>query len=495
VALAGLSFRPEPFRITLTVIDQASGKILAARFHVKDAQGKPVQTEGRPFWRDHFVSPGPVTLTLDPGTYPYEVERGPEWSRAAGTIEAQGPGPARREIALTRVADLSKEGWWAGDLHIHRALEEAELHGEAEDLHILPVITWWNRRNLWAGQAPPPELVRRTSGGRFVFAMAGEDEREGGALLFFHLPRPLSIQGASREHPSPMTYLEEARATAGAHVDIEKPFWWDVPLWAASGKVDTIGLANNHMCRSRMYEDEAWGHPRDTQRLPAPRGNGFWSQEIYYHLLNSGLRLAPSAGSASGVLSNPVGYNRVYVQVGPDLTWDRWWEGLRAGRSFVTNGPLLRVTAEGRTPGSIFTAGAGEILKIALRATLTSNDPIASIEILRDGQVVREVSAAELGPGASLGSLEFRESGWFLVRCLAQYPATFRFASTAPFYVEIGDSKRRISRRSVRFFLDWMEERRGRIKETDPAKRQEVLRFHDEARALWSGLLEKANAE
>jgi hypothetical protein len=55
-----------------------------------------------------------------------------------------------------------------------------------------------------------------------------------------------------------------------------------VPVWVASGQVDSIGLANNHMCRDRMYESEAWGKSRDVQRLPAPLGNGYWSQEIYY---------------------------------------------------------------------------------------------------------------------------------------------------------------------------------------------------------------------
>ena len=47
-------------------------------------------------------------------------------------------------------------------------------------------------------------------------------------------------------------------------------------------------------------------------------GVGYWVQEIYYHLLNCGLRVAPSAGSASGVLPNPVGYNRVYVHLPED---------------------------------------------------------------------------------------------------------------------------------------------------------------------------------
>ena len=112
------------------------------------------------------------------------------------------------------------------------------------------------------------------------------------------------------------------------------------------------------MNRRGMYEDEAWGRPRDTKRLPPPRGNGFWTQEIYYHILNCGLRIPPSAGSASGVLNNPLGYNRMYVQLDGDLSYPAWWDGLRAGRVFVTNGPLLRVRADGQPPGHVFTGAA-----------------------------------------------------------------------------------------------------------------------------------------
>src|SRR6185369_4864881 len=124
---------------------------------------------------------------------------------------------------------------------------------------------------------------------------------------------------------------------------------------------------------------------------PAPRGNGFWTQEIYYHLLNCGLRIPPSAGSASGVLPNPVGYNRVYVQVGQKLTYAGWWEGLRTGRSFVSNGPLLRCRANGELPGHVFQAGGGKILKLQLSANFWSRDPISGIEIIRNGEVERAV--------------------------------------------------------------------------------------------------------
>lgn len=230
---------------------------------------------------------------------------------------------------------------------VHEARVISTSLVKAEDLHVAPVITWWNTRNLWSDRAAPADLLVRLDGNRLYHVMGGEDEREGGALLYFGLRQPIAIAGADREYPSPVRFLDEARKHAGVHVDIEKPFWWDVPVWLATRETDTIGIANNHMARSKMYANEAWGKARDAERLPAPLGNGYWTQELYYQILNCGLRIAPSAGSASGVLPNPVGYNRVYVHLDGELTYERWFEGLRVGRSFVTNGPLLRLRAGG----------------------------------------------------------------------------------------------------------------------------------------------------
>ncbi len=38
-----------------------------------------------------------------------------------------------------------------------------------------------------------------------------------------------------------------------------------------------------------------------------------------------------------------MGYGRVYVHVPSGFDYDRWIEGLRAGASFVTTGPMVRV--------------------------------------------------------------------------------------------------------------------------------------------------------
>ncbi|HEY3253844.1 MAG TPA: hypothetical protein VGJ91_07855, partial [Polyangiaceae bacterium] len=71
---------------------------------------------------------------------------------------------------------------------------------------------------------------------------------------------------------------------------------------------------------------------------------------------------------------------------------------------------------------------------------------------------------------------------------------TFRFASTAPYYVEIGEQKHRISRSSAQFFLDWVKERKQRIKLDNPAQRLEVLQHHEQAEKFWEARIASANA-
>jgi hypothetical protein len=162
--------------------------------------------------------------------------------------------------------------------------------------------------------------------------------------------------------------------------------------------------------------------------------------------------------------------NRVYVHVDGEFSYDRWLEGLRAGRTFVTNGPLLRVLAAGELPGHVFTTQ--NQVDIKLSGVLESRDQIEELEIIRDGRVERRVPAAELAKTGSLGKLTFSSSGWFLVRAIADHPTTFRFASTGPWYVEIGNVKRRVSRASARFFLNWTDERMTRVKIDDRVKRE-----------------------
>jgi hypothetical protein len=323
--------------------------------------------------------------------------------------------------------------------------------------------------------------------------------------MYFNLREPLDFRNDTREYPSPVEHLRQALEQPGAWVDIEKPFWWDVPTWVAAGKIHSLGLANNHMCRSRMYESEAWGRPRDEERLPPPRGNGFYSQELYYRLLNCGFRIPPSAGSASGVLPNPLGYNRVYVYLDGGFSYEGWWQALAAGRSFVTNGPILLVEANGRLPGEVFRSPDGGRIQLALDVRVDGNDPLEALEVVRDGKVVESVAPVE-GPGGEElrgwrrpRPLSFERSGWFLVRAIARVRETFRFASSAPFYVECGKQRATVHRADVEFFIEWIDERMNALRRAedlaDPERLEAVLAPHRQARRVFEKLLEEARAD
>ena len=252
--------------VVIDVTDKATGYAVACRIHLLDKAGTPQQAGALPFWRDHVVCPGVAVFNLAPGDYTYEIERGPEYGLRTGALTVKDQSPTKIPVVLARLVDLKSEGWWSGELHVHRPLADIKLLMRAEDLHVAPVITWWqaldrNRTEWDNGNRVPDNPLIQFDQNRYYDVMAGEDEREGGAILYFNLREPLDFTGTSPEFPSPLKFVAEARRHKNVWIDIEKPFWWDVPVWLASGQVDSIGLANNHMNRSQMSEKEAWGKP------------------------------------------------------------------------------------------------------------------------------------------------------------------------------------------------------------------------------------------
>ena len=481
--------------LRLTVVDADTREPIPCRMHLKNAKGVPQKAARMPFWKDHFVFPGKVKLKLPKGMYSFELEHGPEYTDRKGHFTIDDGADDEQVIDLKRSVNMADEGWWAGDLHIHRAPQDIRLLMQAEELHVAPLITWWNDKNVWKDKPLPKDPVVCFDDNRYYDLLGGEDERGGGALLFFNLATPLEIAGAAKEYPPSMKYLLAARQQPTAWIDVEKPFWWDVPIWLASGKVDSIGLVNNHMQRDGMTTNEAWGKPRDRGRFRDPKGNGQWSEEIYYHVLNTGLRIPPSAGSASGVVPNPVGYNRVYAWVDKkEFNYAAWWEAFKMGRVIVTNGPLIRPLANNRLPGHVFRGSAGEALNLEITLNLATRDPISYLEVVKDGRVVQSERLDEVAKTGHLPPVRFDESGWVLVRAVTDVDKTYRFASTGPWYVEIGDQPK-ISKTSTQFFLDWTNERSEKLKLDDAAECAETLKYHEAARRYWQDRVAAANAD
>src|SRR5436190_15362336 len=120
--------------IRVTVADKKTGLAIPCRIHIQDKAGKPQRALGLPFFRDHFVCSGQALFDLPLGEYTCEVERGPEYARFAGSFQSERNKQTILDVRVERLADLSAEGWWSGELHVHRPLADIELLMQAEDL-------------------------------------------------------------------------------------------------------------------------------------------------------------------------------------------------------------------------------------------------------------------------------------------------------------------------------------------------------------------------
>ncbi len=496
--LAPPAIAAQPGQPTLTIITHDRfAQSTSARIHITNDANKPVRHPTLPFWRDHFTSPGKASLTLRPGKYTIAIEKGPEYKRHSKTLTLIRDDPQTITVVLPRIVDMPKQNWYAADLHIHRPVSQIPVLIRAEDIHFAPVITWWNRNNPWNKTNLPPSPITRTKDHRLINIMTGEDERGGGALLYFNLNKPYPITRATREYPSSLTFAREAKAqNPNLWIDIEKPFWRDVPLWLSANIADSIGIAHNHMWRSGVLPNEAWGYPRDTKEFPPPLGNALWTQHIYYHLLNCGIRIPPSAGSASGVLPNPVGYNRVYVHIPEKLTQQSFFKNLKLGRCFVTNGPLIICRVGNHLPGHTF-RNLKTAQKLTVNIRIHANQKLERLDLVVNGKV-RLTHPIKSDAFVQTHTLQFNppKSGWFLLRAHAPDKHTYRFASTGPFYVQPTNQAKRISRASADFFITWQTRRLNQLKKAlkDHPDRNAVFSLHQKSLAYWQGLKRGANA-
>ena len=216
---------------------------------------------------------------------------------------------------------------------------------------------------------------------------------------------------------------------------------------------------------------------------------------VWYRILNCGFRLPAGAGTDAmanfASLRGPVGMNRVYVRSGSPLEYRRWLDSLRAGRSFATNGPLLEFSVGGRAIGQELTLPVGDH-EVTARVSLRSNVAIDHLEIVGNGQVVREIPLEGDRTSASVTlSLPVKGSGWYLLRARsdrALYPVLdlYPYATTGPIYVTVGGAPIR-SAADAEYFMKWIDRLEAGVRANrdfnTEAEREHVLQLLREARA------------
>ena len=217
-----------------------------------------------------------------------------------------------------------------------------------------------------------------------------------------------------------------------------------LPVEAALGKLD-------------YYEVVAFSDPRA-------------SAAVWYRLLNCGFRPAAAAGTDAmtnySSLRGPVGLDRVYVEmdsvpVEPAARVAQWLAALRAGRTMVTNGPLLGFTVEGKDPGSEITLSR-ERGELHYRGFLRSAVPVDHLEVVVNGKVVRTIHPKGDRTSADIdGHFAVQGSGWALLRAwnddsYADTLDAYPYATTNPVF--FGNAMAAIHcGADADYFLKWIE--------------------------------------
>jgi hypothetical protein len=483
------------------IIDKETGRPTKARCYLTDSadQGwtpSRAMTYVKPLER-HFFADGEFRISLSPGKYVLRVERGAEYAPITRLIEIRPANLHGETIELSRWINMNARGWYSGDLHNHRDLSDMPELLLAEDLNLAPTFTTWifGYQKMPIEQPGAPDHAIRSVDATHAYSLF-DTEIEGlgpvsGAVGLLGLTSPLPIR-ADQLSPLNSVYAELAHRQGG-YVDAEKITWRDSAALIALGQVDFAGLVYNSFTPHGI--EPGWGvAPPPHSEYSSPANAPLWAMELYYKFLNCGFKLPVSAGTASGVKSVPLGYNRVYVHLPHGFGYGEWFHGLQAGRSFATNGPMLFLSVDGHEPGDSIdipeTAGKPP-RHLRIHAVANSIRSLDRLQVVWKGKVIKTVEAT--GEAQSLNAdfdVDASSSGWFAARAFEKPTETVRFAHTSPVYVHVGQDDGHVADDAN--YLLGVVEQQIKFCQTAPypneADRQVMLAFFRQAAAVYARL-------
>jgi TolB protein len=453
---------------------------LPARLMVTDGKGHPILPDKG---QARFDGQNGMVFFYTPGVTELEVPLGDVRVIAAHGFEKVAQTATRKiregkteTIEIQMPAPLwnpASEGWYSADLHSHLNYggpylltpEDIilDMQGEALDLstpqlanlHTRFIDTeWWN----W----------RRSGLPMIVFAQEVRSHFLGhvgvvGADSLFHpwysgpgypiyddidLPNSAALQFA-RSHGGINSYVHPV-STKDPFPTNAEPNGLPLELVpdALLGDVDTLEVA----C---LWSDE------------------LGTSEAWYRLLNLGIPIAPSAGSDTMhnfYRTMAIGATRIYAKPSGAMNLPNYLEAVKRGRSFVTNGPLIKFSASGTEAGGVISASPNQQIDWTLEAI--SSAPVEKAEILVNGKVVWSGQGmSEAGRKTFAGKIKVPNGGWIAARVyggLTRPPMadSYPFAHTAPIWFgRIGSSDAAAAKGSAQDLLRWMDVAEKRLEQ------------------------------
>jgi hypothetical protein len=428
----------------------------------------------------HFYATG-AALDLPAGDYRVSAAHGPEFLAAAEACTVVPGRTTHLTITLRRWTDPRARGWYSGESHIHAN------YGYGP---------WYNS---------PATMLEQCAGEDLRVANFMVANSDGGGVFDreYFRGRPDALS----DDRTLLYWNEEFRSTIWGHMTLlnlehlVEPIYtgflhtaqpWDAPSNADIADLthDQDGLAN--YTHPAQPVDDPYAGPYSAKALPMDVALGKIDSidvmgtnheanvPVWYRLLNCGFRIPASAGTdcfLNRITSRLPGSDRAYVRVEGEFSYRRWIEGLKAGRSFVTNGPMLELTVDGRGLGETVRVEAGTTVRLRGRATAAF--PLERVEVIRNGEVVATEKAEGDGRSIAVDAAQtVARSGWIALRASApgsreeqRAPA---YAHTSAITIEV-PGKPVEARAEAAYFLAWLDrlaadiERRNRIPERSRA--------------------------
>ena len=490
-------------RLRVTVLGP-DGKPTAARIYLSASDGRAYTPDGG-FHRvisetetHYFHTRGVFEIDVPAGHTSVEALKGFEYLPRATTAVVSAGGVTAVTIRLTRLANLPAAGWYSGDTHVHDlhqgrfGLTHQTFFDQllAEDLHVTNALIHMDDSKImgrWEDLTGTPDPLST----RDYVLQYGEEFRGslGHIALLgisrYVLPFQAGLGNSSYAQPElDAHYIDSARAQGGL-AGFVHPYLNPVRDAAAgSGSLIPVDAAlgkGGFYDVTSVYSDE------------------LASSEMYFKLLNCGIRLPATGGTDNFTdvwRDPPPGTDRAFVRVRGALTLTSWMDGIRAGHTFSSNGPLLWLDVNGKGMGDELAVAGSAPPTVHVRARVASIAAVGRLEIIVNGKIAATIPASDSSHIAYDGLVDVPEGGWVAVRAVGG-PSRFigdsyAFAQSSPVYV-IRNGKRWTSPDDARFLAEVTDAVWARVDRRNvwrsPAERD---RFHaaiEKARAFYTTLV------
>jgi TolB protein len=505
-------------RFTLKVLDKAN-KPLAARVFVTGSDGRAYAPDDtwmyaddsfdraeRPFEAHYFDSGGVSQIMVPVGeSIEVGIMRGFEYPFEQTKVQIKANSASSLVVSMHPIEKLApgKTQWVSGDVHVHMnyagAYRNTPAHlveqAAAENLAIVEDLVVNKEQRIPDMVYFSPQLDPASTSDHLLLHGQEFHTSYWGHLGLLNLTHNFILPGyaaypntaAASLYPTNADVADMAHGQ-GALVGYVHPFdsfpdpskdaslTAELPADVALGKVDYIEVLGFSDHKS--------------------------TAEVWYKLLNCGFRLPTAAGTDFmgnyASLRGPVGLNRVYSEVKPGpLKIEPWLASIKAGRTFATNGPLLRFSLGGQPIG-------GEVRlekkqEVRFSAEMNSIVPVDHLQIVCNGTVARElVMDSDRKHAHADGSIPQDASGWCVLRAFsdkAEYPILdlYPYATTSPVYVGVAGAPLR-SAADAAYFVAWVDRlisaARSNTSWNTDAEKQSVLSMLQEARTRYARMAE-----